>query len=203
MTNWIEHPVILEGHFIKLVPLDKTHFADLIAIGKHPEIWMHLPFDGTESQKLLTELQEALLKRMEGSQYAFTILCKEEHNRVIGSTRLFDMHREHRKVEIGWTWNDPAFWGKGYNIEAKLLLLTYCFEVLGTQRVQLKTRDTNLRSQSAIVKIGARFEGVMRKDRIAKDGSAHDSYLFSIIDDEWPDVKKLLTDLVSRAMMYK
>lgn len=201
--NWIEHPLILEGHLVKLVPLDKSHFAELVAIGSHTEIWEHLPFDGTDSRKLLTELQEALLRRMEGSQYAFTIISKEDGNRVIGSTRLFDIHREHRKLEIGWTWNAPDTWGKGYNTEAKLLLLTYCFEVLGTQRVQLKTRDTNRRSQAAIVKIGAKFEGIMRKDRIAKDGSVRDSYLFSIIDDEWPGVKKLLTDLVSRAAVHK
>lgn len=191
MNNWIQHPVTLEGDLVKLVPLDKTHFADLVRIGQQPEIWTHLPFDGTDVHKLEHELQSALLKRMNGEQYPFTIIRKSSGN-VIGSTRLFEIFPEHKKLEIGWTWNDPVSWGTGCNTESKLLLLTYCFEELRAQRVQLKTRDTNVRSRAAILKIGAKFEGVLRKDRIGKDGKPRDSYMFSIIDEEWPEVKEML-----------
>lgn len=193
MNNWIQHPVVLEGNLVTLVPLDRIHFADLIKIGKQADIWTHLPFDGTDEEKLQEELQAAILKRMNGEQYPFTIIKKDE-NRIIGSTRLFEIFQQHKKLEIGWTWNDPSSWGTECNTETKLLLLQYCFETLGAQRVQLKTRDTNLRSRAAILKIGATFEGVLRKDRIGKDGKPRDSYMFSIIDDEWPAVKKMLTE---------
>ncbi|XZF15369.1 GNAT family N-acetyltransferase [Chitinophagaceae bacterium MMS25-I14] len=193
MIPWIEHPVLLEGTLVKLVPLDKSHFYELLRIGRNPEIWTHLPFDGTDTGSLMEELQSAMLKRMSGEQYPFVIL-ERNTGKVIGSTRLFDIQPLHKKLEIGWTWNDPTYWGKGYNTESKLLLLGYCFEKLGAQRVQLKTRDTNLRSQAAIVKLGAKLEGILRKDRIAKDGSTRASFLYSIIDDEWPDIKKMLQD---------
>jgi N-acetyltransferase len=191
--SWIQHPVVLEGNIVKLAPLEREHFADLIAIGRQAEIWTHLPFDGTDARKLEQELQSALLKRINGEQYPFTII-RRSSGKITGSTRLFEIFPEHRKLEIGWTWNDPESWGTGTNTEAKLLLLTYCFETLGAQRVQLKTRDTNVRSRAAILKIGAKFEGVLRKDRLGKDGHPRDSYMFSIIDDEWPEVKEMLTN---------
>ena len=108
-----------------------------------------------------------------------------------------DIHPKDRKLEIGWTWLHPDYWATAINPECKLLLLTYCFETLKTIRVQLKTSDINLRSRKAIEKIGGKFEGVLRKDRIRDNGVPRNSAYFSIIEEEWESAKKNLEKLLS------
>jgi N-acetyltransferase len=194
--NWIQHPVVLEGSKVQLVPLEDKHFDALIAMSSVAEIWEHLSIPANDPGQLSSTLKSAVLNRMMGSEYPFVILEKQT-GKVIGCTRYMDMSKEHRKLEIGWTWNHPGYWQKGYNTEAKLLLLTYAFETLGCVRVQLKTRDANQRSRNAILKIGATFEGIMRKERIRFDGPRNTA-VFSIIDDEWTVVKNMLQEKVSR-----
>ena len=196
MSNWINHPLVLEGERVKLVPLHQDHFPELVAIAKRREIWEHLPIAGQEEKELVQTLGTALLKRAYGEQYPFTAIDKRTGN-VFGSTRLFEIFPEHKKLEIGWTWYHPDYWGTGHNLECKLLLLTYCFETLRTNRVQLKTRDVNLRSQAAIRKIGAVQEGILRKDRVMPDGTVRDTVVFSILNDEWSRVKQHLQTIIS------
>jgi N-acetyltransferase len=193
---WIPHPIQLNGVRVRLEPLSEAHFDALIATGADPIIWKHLPFDGSNPEKLRQELRTALLYRAQGTQYPFTIIAQED-NRVVGSTRIFDIFPEHKKLEIGWTWYHPDSWGKGYNTEVKLLMLTYVFEVLGANRAQLKTRDTNVRSRAAIEKIGAKYEGQLRADRVMPDGSVKDTMVFSVIRSEWPEVKARLEEMLS------
>lgn len=147
--------------------------------------------NGADSDKLQLHLKSALLKRATGEQYPFTVIDKITDN-VIGSTLFHSIFPEHRKLEIGWTWYAPAYWRTGYNRECKLLLLTYCFEILKTIRVQLVTDENNLRSRTAILGIGASFEGVLRKERIRGNGLPRNTAMYSIIDEEWPGVKQLL-----------
>lgn len=187
----IKHPVTPEGALVRLEPLGEHHFNDLMTAAADARIWTNLPIDGTDPKKLQTELRNALLHRAAGTQYPFTVIEKAT-GKAIGSTRLMELFPEHQKLEIGWTWYNPAVWGKGHNLECKLLLLTYCFETLNLNRVQLKTRDMNQRSQAAIQKIGGVFEGILRKDRIMPDGSVRDTVVFSILDGEWPAVKQAL-----------
>jgi len=144
---------------------------------------------------MLQHLKSAVLKRATGEQYPFTIIDNQK-NRIIGSTLFHNIYPEHRKLEIGWTWYDPAYWRTGYNRECKLLLLTYCFETLKTIRVQLQTDENNQRSRTAILGIGATFEGVLRKERIRANGVPRNTVMYSIIDEEWKDVKSgLMTSL--------
>lgn len=190
-----QHPIFLEGEKVKIAPLQNEHFEALKVIAKNKNIWEHLPIDGTDETILISSLKTAILKRAYGEQYPFVIFDKAT-NKVIGSTRFFEIFQEHKKLEIGWTWYDPEYWGKGHNIEVKLLLLTYCFEQLQLNRVQLKTRTTNLRSMKAIQKIGATQEGVLRKDRIQLNGEVRDTVMYSIINDEWEVIKAHLQDLL-------
>jgi RimJ/RimL family protein N-acetyltransferase len=194
--SWIKHPVKLEGEKVFLVPMQKEHLPELIEAGKDPAIWDQLPVDGSRKGNMSTYISDAILKRINGDQYPFTIFDNET-DAPIGSTRLFELYPEHKKLEIGWTWYDSAYWGKGHNTECKLLLLTYCFETLQVNRVQIKTRDSNLRSQAAIKKVGGKLEGVLRKDRIMKNGEVRDTVVFSIVSDEWKEVKSRLQALVS------
>lgn len=193
--SWLPHPIVLSGKLVRLEPLSDSHIPALIQCGAFPEIWAQLPIDGSQPERLRRELGNALLQRMAGTQYPFAIIALDQ-NRVIGSTRFFDLFPEHRKLEIGWTWYACDCWGKGYNTECKLLLLEYAFEQLRLNRVQFKTRDANLRSRAAIQKIGATYEGCLRKDRVLPDGTVRDTLVYSILDDEWPAVKARLQSLL-------
>ncbi len=190
--NRIQHPVILEGIKVKLVPLETAHFDELLAVGKNEIIWEQISINGADSERLLQHLKSAVLKRATGEQYAFTVIDKV-NGKLIGSTLYHNIFPEHRKLEIGWTWYDPAYWRTGYNRECKLLLLTHCFEVLKTVRVQLQTDENNHRSRTAILGIGATFEGILRKERVRANGLFRNTAMYSILDDEWPQVKARLT----------
>lgn len=190
--QWIKHPLILEGKKIRLLPLEDKYFQSLVAAGVSKEIWTHLPTDGSKRDALLADLRSALLKRISGEQYSFVIIDRK-WNSVIGGSRFFNIYPEHKKLEIGWTWLKPEYWGKGYNTESKLLMMEYCFETLKTQRVQLQTSEANARSRAAIEKIGGKFEGILRNDRIRPTGVTNTA-VYSIIDTEWPAVKKMLEE---------
>ena len=114
--------------------------------------------------------------------------------RVAGATRYLNMAPEHRGLEIGGTWYGADFQRTAVNTECKYLLLEYAFETLGCIRVQLKTDERNLRSQRAIERIGAKYEGILRNHMILPDGGYRDSVFYSIIDSEWPGVKKSLEE---------
>lgn len=191
--NWIQHPVILEGSRVKLIPLENSHFPDLLEIGKQEKIWEHISINGAERERLLQHLKSAVLKRATGEQYPFTVIDKQQ-NKIIGSSMFHNIFPEHRRLEIGWTWYDPAYWRTGYNRECKLLLLAHCFETLKTIRVQLVTDENNHRSRIAILGIGAVFEGILRNERIRANGAYRNTAMYSIIDKEWNDVKAKLVN---------
>jgi RimJ/RimL family protein N-acetyltransferase len=189
--NWIQHPVQLQNDFVRLEPLSAEHFDRLLHIAQAPEIWQFLSVNGTDRDLLLNELKSAILRRATGEEYAFTIFDAKTGD-VIGSTRFYNMYPQHRKLEIGWTWYIPAVWGKGHNNACKLLLLTYCFETLKTVRVQFQAHDKNMRSRAAIRKIGAKYEGTLRNERLRYNGELRNTAIFSIIEEEWPEVKRML-----------
>lgn len=195
--NWIPHPTILENDKVKLVPLDNSHLDELIALGRQQIIWQHMSIDFSEPQKFLINLKSAMLMRASGEQYPFTVIDKAT-NKIIGSTRFHNIFPTDKKLEIGWTWYDPSYWGTGINTECKLLLLDFCFETLGTVRVQLQTNEKNLRSRAAIQKIGGKMEGILRKERIMENGAYRNTVMFSLIDEEWPETKAMLVDMVNR-----
>jgi RimJ/RimL family protein N-acetyltransferase len=111
---------------------------------------------------------------------------------IIGTTRLLEISPEDRKLEIGVTWLATQYWGSGANTECKYLLLEYCFETLKANRVQFRAKSDNARSRRALEKIGATFEGVFRKDKIEPGGEARNTAFYSIINDEWTDLKPRL-----------
>ncbi len=111
--------------------------------------------------------------------------------REVGSTRFLNFVREHRRVEIGWTWLCRSEWGTGANVETKLLLLEHAFERRGLRRVEFKTDARNERTRGSLLALGARFEGIFRKHMILPSGS-RDSAWYAVIDDDWPEVKERL-----------
>ncbi|MCB0527486.1 MAG: GNAT family N-acetyltransferase [Saprospiraceae bacterium] len=193
MSTWIHDSTELNGTLVRLVPLKTEHFDALAQVASDKRIWAHYTLDGSNEGRLRTALNDGLLEKQKGAQFPFVIFEKAT-DRVLGSTRLLELQPAHRKLEIGWTWLHPDHWGTAVNLECKLLLLSFCFETLGTTRVQLRTDENNIRSRKAIEKIGARFEGILRHDLIRDDGTHRNSAYFSIIEPEWEGVKKALSE---------
>ena len=192
--NWIKEPLVLYGKRISVIPLEESHIDDLIRLSKHKRIWVHYAIDGSDGNKLRDSLEEGIAGRRSGTQYPFVIIHKDK---IIGSSRFLDMQPMHQKLEIGWTWFHPDYWGTGANAECKLLMLTACFEQLSARRVQLRTDVNNIRSRKAIEKIGGQFEGIIRNDMVRDDGTSRDSVYYSIVMEEWDEVKANLDGLIS------
>ena len=192
--NWITENIELIGNLIIVKPLDVNDFDELINSSQDEIIWKFLPTNGTDKNLLRKELELALVEKEKGNQYPFIVIEKAT-NKIIGCTRFIKMNQVYLNLEIGWTWFLPPYWGKGYNDECKLLLLTYCFENLKTIRVQIVANVFNLPSRNAIERIGGKFEGILRKKVLRADGPRTLAY-YSIIDEEWDQVKTNLTSLI-------
>jgi RimJ/RimL family protein N-acetyltransferase len=133
-------------------------------------------------------IAEGLEKERRNEEYAFAVMLRK-NGRIIGSTAYLSIAAKHKRAEVGSTWYSPEFWGMVVNPECKYLLLKHAFEDWGAVRVQLGTDVNNLRSQRAILKLGAKLEGTLRNHGIRPDGSVRDALLYSIIASEWPEVK--------------
>ena len=181
-------PVTLEGARVRLEPLRPRHAEDLRVAARSPEIWPWLSADLRDGAALAAFIAGAMAAEAAGTEYAFAVIDREG-GRACGSTRYLDIQAGHRGVEIGWTWYDPAVWRSAVNPESKLLLLTHAFEAWGAIRVMLKTDHLNIRSQGAIRRLGAVYEGTLRQHRIRRDGTLRDTVAFSILDREWPAVR--------------
>jgi RimJ/RimL family protein N-acetyltransferase len=184
-------PVTLEGRHARLEPLSLAHHADLCAIGLEPELWRFIPTQVGTPDEMRGYIQTALDEQARGVSLPFAQIEKAS-GRAIGSTRYGNIERAHHRVEIGWTWIAPAFQRTAVNTEAKYLLLKHAFERLGCIRVELKTDSLNERSRKAILRIGAKEEGILRNHMICSTGRIRHTVYFSITDAEWPDVKARL-----------
>jgi len=183
-------PVTLAGELVRLEPLQQEHAQGLYNRGRAASDWNYMPrpcfIDMADTRQWIDEALAA------PSQLPFAIV-ETGKNRVIGSTRYLNIRREHRSLEIGWTWLGEEWQRTGINTEMKLLLLTHAFDQLGCVRVEFKTDARNLRSQRALERIGAQREGVMRNHMIVQGNFVRDSVYFSVIDSDWPQVRERLT----------
>ena len=186
--NWIEHPVILRGKNIELRPLEPETLDELFSVAQDPEIWRLTSVDYSVRENFYPSFNSALQGRELGNSYPF-VICLADSLEIIGTTRLLEIVPQDRKLEIGVTWLASQHWGTGVNAECKYLLLEYCFESLNAIRVQFRAKAENARSRRALEKIGATFEGVLRKDKIEPSGQSRNTAFYSVLDEEWPDLK--------------
>lgn len=184
-------PVTLEGGVVRLEPLSLHHLDPLCAVGLDPSLWTHTTSRVASPAEMRRYVEAALAEQAAGTALPFATVLRES-DVVVGSTRFGSIAPEHRRVEIGWTWIAPPWQRTAVNTEAKLLMLRHAFETWGCRRVELKTNARNARSRAAMLRIGAREEGTLRKHMINADGSARDSVYFSVVDDEWPAVRERL-----------
>ncbi len=194
--TWVT-PVTLTGQRIRMEPLAERHFDDLARVAADDRIfrWISgLPMDETA---LRTWFDQAQGNAADTSEVPFATIDLAT-DRAIGSSRFMTIAPEHRRVEIGWTWVGTPFQRTGVNREAKLLQMTHAFETLDAVRIEFKTHARNERSRTALLGIGATFEGVLRHHMILADGSERSSAYYSVLAEEWPAVKVRLQDGLAR-----
>ena len=185
-------PVTLEGEFVRLESLSREkHFGDLCAVGLDAEIWRWSPKQIKTEADLQNYIETALDEQRRGVSLPFATVLKET-GKAIGSTRFGNIDLANKRVEIGWTWIGLEFQRTFVNTEAKFLMLRYAFETWNCNRVELKTDALNERSRRAILRIGAKEEGIFRKHVVTDSGRLRDTVYFSILDDEWQAVKQNL-----------
>ncbi len=186
-----------EGRFVIVEPLAAEHEDGLVAAASDPDMFAWLPVDMASSREALHDwLTAALATAQAGREVPYAILSADT-GQVLGSSRFLEIRLEHLRTEVGWTWVTRAAWSTGVNIETKLLLLGHAFETVGLRRVEFKTDARNERSRGALLALGATFEGVLRKHMVVRDGGERDSAYYSVLDDEWPAVKRHLLGRLS------
>jgi RimJ/RimL family protein N-acetyltransferase len=195
-TEMVVSPVTLEGAQVRLEPLAKAHLAGLAEAGLDEELWRWIPTAVRTKEEMAAYIDTALNEQARGVSLPFAIVEKAM-GRAIGSTRYGNIDRKHHRVEIGWTWVAREWQRTAINTEAKYLLLRHAFESLGCMRVELKTDSLNERSRAAILRIGAREEGIFRNHMITESGRLRHTVYFSIIDSEWPAVKARLEAMLN------
>jgi N-acetyltransferase len=179
--------VVLDGAVVRLEPLEERHRALVRPAAQHPEIFTVTTSAYGEHYDPYFDHALALSDGVH--EIAFAVFLKEQA-RPVGMTRYMGIVEQHKRLEIGGTWYEPAVWAGKVNPECKLLLMRHVFEALGFHRVEFKTDARNARSRAAILKLGAKQEGIFRKHMVLADGHVRDSVYFSITDDEWPAVKE-------------
>jgi N-acetyltransferase len=191
-------PIVLTGKYVRLEPMTEAHIPALAEIGVRQPFWDFMVYGRMETDEDMRGWALDILSRAEkGTDLPF-VAIQLASGRVAGATRYMNIMPNDRGLEIGGTWYGPEFQRTVLNTECKYLLLQHAFETLGCIRVQLKTDLRNERSQKAIERIGAVREGILRNHMILPDGYYRHSVYYSILDTEWPDVKKRLQDMMSR-----
>lgn len=183
--------LVLEGEQVRLEPLAMAHLDGLCAVGLDPELWQWEAIRKRSREDMRVYVHKALDEQQRGVSLPFATLFRES-GQVIGSTRYLNMDLANRRVEIGATWIGRPWQRTAVNTEAKYLMLRHAFEVLGCFRVELKTDVLNERSRRAILRLGAKEEGVLRRHVVTDTGRVRDTVYYSILDDEWSSVKVAL-----------
>ena len=184
----------LEGSLISLRPLTLSDSVSLFEhTGNDLDLWQWLRYDTPTTLSKMENIISSILTEVSNqTREAFAVILKSS-GEAIGSTSFMDFSNDNSQVEVGGTFYAKKFWRTGVNTEAKILMLSEAFEVRRFQRVIFKTDKLNLRSQTAIERLGAKFDGIKEHHMQRLDGSWRDSVYYSIENDQWPAIKKVLT----------
>ena len=184
-------PITLEGSHVRLEPLSESHHEPLCAVGLDPELWKLIPIQVLDRDQMMRYIRNVLSDQEKGTSIPFATLDRAS-SQVVGATRFMNIDVTNKRVEIGSTWIGRPWQRTAINTEAKYLMMRYAFESLACNRVELKTDALNTQSRNAILRIGAKEEGIMRHHMVTWSGRLRDTVYFSVIAPEWPDVKAAL-----------
>ncbi len=187
--NFFEQEIVLEDELVRIEPLQEKHFELLMPTAMEGSLWLFTVAKIDSKGAFRKYFDTAMEEKRNRKSYPFAYYHKQQQ-RYVGSTRFGNIEFAHKKAEIGWTWIHPSLQGTGFNKHCKFLLLSFGFETLGLNRVELKTSHLNLKSQKAMLKIGATKEGIFRKNIINENGTIRNTVYFSFINDEWQAIKE-------------
>ena len=193
----VPSPVTLEGHGVRLEPLTVAHQDGLAAAAADGRLWELWVTFVPEPEKTAAYIADALAGQAAGHMLPWAVR-ELTTGAIIGSTRYHDILAPLDRVEIGHTWYGSTWQRSHVNTACKLLLLTYAFETLGSQVVGLRTDNFNFASQKAIAALGAKQDGVIRRFGARRDGTVRDMVMFSILAEEWRDVRRNLLTRMAR-----
>lgn len=181
--------IILETGKVRLEPLQDHHYNAFEAIAlRQPDLIQFSPFPFGTREATRLYFEDAYSGRRAGIRYPFAVISKETGS-FVGSTSIGYVSEKDRRLEIGWTWVDRDLHGSGLNRHCKFLLLNYAFETLQFERVEFRTDSRNIRSQKAMEKIGAIFEGELRSHTLMPDGYRRNTRFYGILKSEWPGIR--------------
>jgi N-acetyltransferase len=193
---WLE-PVTLTGDVVRLEPLRPEHTGELADAASDGRLWELWYTSVPTPEDMAADVERRLAERAAGTLLPFTVR-RADTATVIGSTNYLNIEAEVPRLEIGGTWNGASAQRSGTNVESKLLLLGHAFETLGCIAVEFRTHWHNVQSRTAIARLGAKQDGVLRNHRRLPDGSLRDTVVFSITDAEWPAVRTGLRHRLAR-----
>jgi RimJ/RimL family protein N-acetyltransferase len=196
MSRFVE-PVVLKGVHASLEPLAREHEADIRRAAADGELW-RLWYTSVPSPEQTSAWLDAALDMRERLGAMPFVVRSQPARQIVGSTRYFNVEAANRRLEIGHTWYAKSVQRTGVNTECKLMLLAHAFETLRCIAVEFRTHWFNHRSREAIARLGAKQDGVLRNHQLMPDGTYRDTVVFSIIDSEWPAVKRHLRWLLDR-----
>jgi RimJ/RimL family protein N-acetyltransferase len=181
-------PVTLTGNLVTLEPLRRDHHDELVDAVRDGRLWELWYTSVPAPETMAAEIDARLARQAAGEMLPFTVR-RTDTGAVVGMTTYLNAEPDVPRVEIGATWTALSAQRTGVNGESKLLLLAHAFDVLGCIAVEFRTHWHNLQSRTAIARLGAKQDGVLRNHRRMPDGSLRDTVVFSIIDSEWPAVR--------------
>lgn len=190
-------PVTLEGRWVRLEPLQPEHAPALWAAGCDPALWRFTSNIIESLDDMREYIGLALADQAAGLALPFSTVDRAS-GQIVGTTRYGNIVPAHKRVEIGWTFVTPAHQRTPLNTEAKLLMFRHAFETWGCNRVELKTSVLNRPSRTAMMRLGAKEEGILRRHMVNMDGTVRDTVYYSVISEEWPEVKTHIERLLER-----
>lgn len=185
-------PVTLRGEHVVLVPLTQAHAPDLARASRDGDLSALWYTSVPAPEQVGDEIERRLAWQSQGSMLPFAVVDPADE-RAVGMTSFCRIDAANRRVEIGYTWYAKRVQRTALNTECKRLMLAYAFETLDCIAVEFRTHWMNRQSRTAIARLGAKQDGVLRNHQIASDGTLRDTVVFSIIASEWPAVKSHLT----------
>lgn len=189
LPNWTQVPS-LGGRHVRLAPLEAMHVPALAEAGADGELWRLVYTSVPSREEALGYVAEALAMQARGEALPFAVM--DSTGTVVGTTRFYHLDPRVPRLTIGYTWYARRVQRTGVNTEAKRLLLAHAFETLGCASVAFETSHLNLQSQAAIERLGAHRDGILRGHLRHRDGSLRDTYVYSILAEEWPQVRERL-----------
>jgi len=188
--NFVE-PVTLSGQHATLEPLSTAHHDALCDAAKDGELWRLWYTSVPSPETMQAEIARRIEMRAQGSWFPF-VIRRNDSGAVCGMTNFLNIDAANRRVEIGGTWHAASVQRSGVNTEAKLMLLTHAFETLQCIAVEFRTNYMNQQSRAAIARLGAKEDGILRNHSLVPGVGYRDTVVFSIIESEWPTVKRHL-----------